>query len=86
MPTENMDWELYLDSDGDVDLLFDSESDLGLEMDRPIIHGTDDYNELRHKPTINEVEIVGDKTIPEILNGHWLLLNGMTSEERMGAT
>lgn len=70
----------------DIELLFDSESDLGLEMDRPIIQGTDDYNELKNRPSINDVELVGNKTIPEILNGHWLLLNGMTSEERVGAT
>lgn len=84
MPTENQDWILELDSDEDVDLFFESESDLGLEMDRPLIRGTDDYNELRNKPSINDIELSGNKSIEEILNGQWLLINGMTSEERIG--
>lgn len=75
MPTENIDWVLELDS----------ESDMELEIDRPLIRGTDDYNELVNRPFINDVEILGHKSIPEILNGQWLVMNGMTSEERIGA-
>ena len=79
------EWQLEMDSGGDLELFFGDGNDIEFGMSKPIIHGTDDYNELRNKPIVNGVTVVGNMSIVDILNGQWLCLNGMTSEERIGA-
>lgn len=56
------DEEFVFDSNGFVDLDFDSDDDLiKLDID-PGQEGTDDYNVLRNHPYINNEEVIGNKT------------------------
>lgn len=60
-----------------IDLIIDDETEPNLKIDdndisrnlkicECIVDGTDDYNKLRNKPSIEDVTLVGNKTFPEL--------------------
>lgn len=60
----------------EVHLAFDAnEETFGIDMEEAIGAGTRDYNRLKNKPSINDVELVGDKSFAQ------LGLESLTNEE-----
>ncbi|MCL1789854.1 MAG: hypothetical protein FWG40_00595 [Peptococcaceae bacterium] len=55
MPATNFDFDIAID---DEDLLFEIEMDVGEG-------GTNDYDQLKNKPKINNVTLVGNRDLPE---------------------
>lgn len=57
-----------MDEELEIDVVIESEEEnLEIEMENDEVKiGTDDYNELNNKPKINNVEIQGNKTLPEL--------------------
>lgn len=67
---------LDIDEEADARLALD-ENDISatLRLGECIVDGTDDYNVLRNKPSIENVVLVGNKTFPD------LGLNNLTNME-----
>ncbi len=62
--TIDIDIEINTDSSIDTDIqTSDGEIDTDIELSTS---GTNDYNDLVNKPSINGVELVGDKTTEEL--------------------
>lgn len=62
--TIDIDIEINTDSSIDTDIqTSDGEIDTDIELST---NGTNDYNDLVNKPSINGVELVGDKTAEEL--------------------
>lgn len=62
--TIDIDIEINTDSSIDTDIqTSDGEIDTDIELST---NGTSDYNDLVNKPSINGVELVGDKTTEEL--------------------
>ena len=62
--TIDIDIEINTDSSIDTDIqTSDGEIDTDIELST---NGTNDYNDLVNKPSINGVELVGDKTTEEL--------------------
>lgn len=62
--TIDMDIEINTDSSIDTDIqTSDGEIDTDIELSTS---GTNDYNDLVNKPSINGVELVGDKTTQDL--------------------
>lgn len=59
-------FSLKFSEDCDLNLKFRDDDDLRLGFgDTQFVH-TDDYNDLIHKPSINEVELKGNKTFTDL--------------------
>ena len=62
--TIDIDIEINTDSNIDTDIqTSDGEIDTDIELSTA---GTNDYNDLANKPSIEGVELVGDKTLEEL--------------------
>ena len=61
-----IDIDIELDNESSIDTdisISDTEIDTDIELET---NGTNDYNDLVNKPSINGVELVGDKTTEEL--------------------
>lgn len=61
-----IDIDIEIDNESSIDTdiqTSDGEIDTDIELS---INGTNDYNDLVNKPSINGVELVGDKTTEEL--------------------
>ena len=62
--TIDIDIEINTDSSIDTDIqTSDGEIDTDIELST---NGTNDYNDLANKPSIEGVELIGDKTLQEL--------------------
>ena len=62
--TIDIDIEINTDSSIDTDIqTSDGEIDTDIELSA---NGTNDYNDLANKPSIEGVELIGDKTLEEL--------------------
>ena len=69
------DLEIEMGAEPDIELDADGEEDLVLEDSYPGAQpGTDDYNELIHKPQINGVTLAGNKTLEQLVD--FLVIDG----------
>ena len=61
-----IDIDIELDNESSIDTdisISDTEIDTDIELET---NGTNDYNDLVNKPSINGVELVGDKTTEDL--------------------
>ena len=71
--------DLILDDSGTDELVLDdgSQGDSGLDDSVPYYkQGTDDYEELKHKPTINGRTVIGDQTMAYYLQDGLIIDGG----------
>ena len=71
---------LQLDDGNDIILADDGGGDIDLVNSLPYYHqGTNDYEELNNKPTINGREIIGNKTLAYYLQDGLIIDGGDSS-------
>lgn len=62
--------DLVIDGEVDLDQMIDGETDLSSQVDgemyQVLRYTSDDYDRLAHKPSIESVTLVGDKTFEEL--------------------
>lgn len=58
---------MILDSMDNLTLTITPQEEMNLNLEIPkVISGTSDYEKLKNKPQIESVELVGNKTFPEL--------------------
>jgi hypothetical protein len=62
----NDDAILVMDSDNDANLVMDGDNDAVLTEDTPYYEKESDYEKLKNKPKINNVELVGNRFLADL--------------------